>query len=507
MSIDSGPSGSPPEKALPLLPDASASEISRKTGSSHKRRARKQSTSSLRHTRGEQLASSASVIRTLSPAKGRRGCNTQDNGWRAHHNVRQNKVSMQSSDISSSDYSTVTNSEALFSPTSSCSRDYNFPAPVQAFPAKRAMKAPRGESRRAIKKRDLASSHAPIEEETECNTVSPPTQVVDGIDQFPLPPHSRSTSRASTARPRSTQRSQSATRRVSPRGRVNQILVWYCGIFAIPTLFLSLPRSLNPSLSWLSIPAVVSIIVAALVAMVGAGIHPVPGREISVTVDTSFYAAFISITNPVFAYTRHFMFFPLVSVMKNPRDAKKAAWCLQTVATTFYVLFAVVMYVYIGNTVASPAFSSLLVVWAKAARGLALPNLLIAGPLYNHTAAKIIFIRLFRGTVHVHDHMILGWTVWDLLVLLATGAAFVLAIGVPIFGYLIGIAAALFRILVYIRLSRRLLAFRCLPSEGRERRAEAQDVYDHCECADHSRGHIRLRCGTLRYHHRDCGCL
>ena len=269
------------------------------------------------------------------------------------------------------DYSTVTNSEALFSPTSSCSRDYNFPAPVQAFPAKRAMKAPRGESRRAIKKRDLASSHAPIEEETECNTVSPPTQVVDGIDQFPLPPHSRSTSRASTARPRSTQRSQSATRRVSPRGRVNQILVWYCGIFAIPTLFLSLPRSLNPSLSWLSIPAVVSIIVAALVAMVGAGIHPVPGREISVTVDTSFYAAFISITNPVFAYTRHFMFFPLVSVMKNPRDAKKAAWCLQTVATTFYVLFAVVMYVYIGNTVASPAFSSLLVVWAKAARGLA----------------------------------------------------------------------------------------------------------------------------------------
>ena len=221
-------------------------------------------------------------------------------------------------------------------------------------------------------------------------------------------------------------------------------LMWYCGIFAIPTLFLSLPRTLNLSLSWLSIPAVISIIVAAIVAMVGAGLHPVPDREISVTVNTSFYLAFVSITNPVFAYAGHFMFFPLVSEMKNPHDAKKAAWFLQTFATSFYVLFAIIMYIYIGNTVASPAFSSLPAVWAKAAWGLALPNLLIAGALYNHTAAKIIFIRLFRGTVHLHDHTVLGWSVWVALVLLATGAAFVLAIGVPIFGYLIGIAAALF---------------------------------------------------------------
>lgn len=221
-------------------------------------------------------------------------------------------------------------------------------------------------------------------------------------------------------------------------------LMWYCGIFAIPTFFLSLPRTLNLSLSWLSIPAVISIIIAALVAMVGAGLHPVPNRQTNVTVNTSFYLAFVSITNPVFAYAGHFMFFPLVSEMKKPHDAKKAAWFLQTFATTFYALFAIIMYIYIGNTVLSPAFSSLPPKWAKAAWGLALPNLLIAGALYNHTAAKIIFIRLFRDTVHLHDHTLLGWLVWTALVLLATAAAFVLAIGVPIFAYLIGIAAALF---------------------------------------------------------------
>jgi hypothetical protein len=79
-------------------------------------------------------------------------------------------------------------------------------------------------------------------------------------------------------------------------------LMWYVGIFAIPTLLLSLPRTLNQGLSWLSIPATISILVASIVAMVGAGKNPVPGRKVEATITTSFYAAFVSITNPVFAY-------------------------------------------------------------------------------------------------------------------------------------------------------------------------------------------------------------
>ena len=39
---------------------------------------------------------------------------------------------------------------------------------------------------------------------------------------------------------------------------------------------------------------------------------------------------------------------------------------------------------------------------------------------------------------------ILGWSVWILLIFLVNAAAFVLAVGVPIFNYLIGIAASLF---------------------------------------------------------------
>ena len=82
--------------------------------------------------------------------------------------------------------------------------------------------------------------------------------------------------------------------------------------------------------------------------------------------------------------------------------------------------------------------------WQKAAYGIALPNFLIAGALYAHTAGKLVFVRIFRHSRHLHSHTWLGWGVWIVLILLMNIAAFVLAVGVPIFNYLIGLAASLF---------------------------------------------------------------
>lgn len=217
----------------------------------------------------------------------------------------------------------------------------------------------------------------------------------------------------------------------------------YTGIFTIPVLVFSLPRTLD-RLSWLSILAVLSILLAGIVAMVGAGLNPVEGRTINIAKSSDFVTAFISITNPVFAYAGHFMFFILLSEMKDPRGAMKAAYTLQGFATSFYIVFAVVTYYFLGNDVASPSLSSLPSVWAKAAYGIAIPNFWISGSLYSHTAAKLVFVRMFRRSRHLHEHTILGWSVWAFLVLLANGAAFALATGVPIFNYFIGISASLF---------------------------------------------------------------
>lgn len=122
----------------------------------------------------------------------------------------------------------------------------------------------------------------------------------------------------------------------------------------------------------------------------------------------------------------------------------KAAYTLQGFATTYYAIFAGVTYGFIGSAVLSPSFSSLETAWAKAAYGIALPNLLIAGALYVHTASKIIFVRFFRHSRHLHDHTVLGWVVWVSLVAIFSAIAFVFAVGVPIFNYLIGITASLF---------------------------------------------------------------
>ena len=219
-------------------------------------------------------------------------------------------------------------------------------------------------------------------------------------------------------------------------------LMLYTGIFAIPTLLFALPRTLD-QLSWLSIPSVISILVAGIVGMVGAGIN-FPMANFDVVVTTDFTSAFISVTNPVFAYAGHFMFFILISEMKHPTHAMRAAWVLQIFATGFYVVFAVVLYIYVGADVKSPAFSSLPTNWQKAAYGIAIPNFLIAGSLYSHTAAKLLFVRFFRKSEHLHSHTLVGWGVWIILIALMNGAAFVLAVGVPIFNYLIGIAASLF---------------------------------------------------------------
>ncbi|KZS95871.1 hypothetical protein SISNIDRAFT_548020 [Sistotremastrum niveocremeum HHB9708] len=233
---------------------------------------------------------------------------------------------------------------------------------------------------------------------------------------------------------------QQALSTLSDNGLCAMVL---CLIFACAAFFVALPRTLD-KVSWLGLASVVLILIAGIVAMIGIGIHPTPGRTVQATVPQTFYEAFLAITNPVFAYAGHFMFFILISEMRRPQDAMKAAYCLQGFSTLFYVVFSVVLYVYAGSEVASPAFFSLPEKWAKAAFGIALGNFLLAAGLYSHTASKLIFVRFFRHSKHIHTHTVLGWSIWIGLCFITMAIAFVFSIAVPIFSYLIGITAALF---------------------------------------------------------------
>ncbi|KAG9952071.1 transmembrane amino acid transporter, partial [Aureobasidium melanogenum] len=218
----------------------------------------------------------------------------------------------------------------------------------------------------------------------------------------------------------------------------------YLGIWTCITFLFSVPRTFGGGLQGFSVAACISVLVATLVAMIGSGVEPAPNRVVVATAPNSFYTAFLAITNPVLAYARHFLFFTIISEMKVPRDSKKAAWALQVFSTVWYVVFAVVSYCYLGSTVQSPSFLSLSETWAKAAWGLFLPNILVAGALYNHFAAKIVFVRIFRGSRHLTENTVLGWCVWILLLAIVSACGFVLATGVPFFSYLGGIVASAF---------------------------------------------------------------
>ena len=86
------------------------------------------------------------------------------------------------------------------------------------------------------------------------------------------------------------------------------IMLW-TGIWAIPTLLLSLPRTFH-GLGWISIGSVLSITIAGIVGMVAAGISPTPDRAVPNAVSSNFDNAFGYVLNPVFSYAGHFMYAP-----------------------------------------------------------------------------------------------------------------------------------------------------------------------------------------------------
>jgi hypothetical protein len=60
--------------------------------------------------------------------------------------------------------------------------------------------------------------------------------------------------------------------------------------------------------------------------------------------------------------------------LKDPRDFPKALMLLQSVDVCLYILAAIVIYIYGGATVSSPALGSASPLVSKVAYGIALPT-------------------------------------------------------------------------------------------------------------------------------------
>jgi hypothetical protein len=112
---------------------------------------------------------------------------------------------------------------------------------------------------------------------------------------------------------------------------------------------------------------------------------------------------------------------------------------LQVVDTSLYIVTAMVIYRYAGPDVASPALSSAGPLMKKVAYGLAIPTVVIAGVVFGHVACKYIYVRIFRGSAHMHQNSFLAIGTWVAIALSVWVVAWVIAESIPVFNELLSL--------------------------------------------------------------------
>lgn len=212
-------------------------------------------------------------------------------------------------------------------------------------------------------------------------------------------------------------------------------------VFAV----LSLPRTMKFA-SYMSIASFLSIFTAVMMTMVDVGIErPIGSTSIAVARQVPFTSGFMAVTNIAIAFCGHSCYFGVMAEFKHPEDWPKALAMLQLCDTMLYLVSAIVIYVYVGPDVPSPALNSAAsMVVRKAIWGVAIPTIVIAGVIYGHIAAKYVFARIFKGSKHAVLRTKLSTTVWWAVTAAVWALALVIAESIPVFNALLSLICALF---------------------------------------------------------------
>ncbi|KAK4943616.1 hypothetical protein LTR10_016911 [Elasticomyces elasticus] len=137
------------------------------------------------------------------------------------------------------------------------------------------------------------------------------------------------------------------------------------------------------------------------------------------------------------------MYLPVISEMRKPRDYRKACILAGILVGAMYLTFSLVIYRWCGQWLATPAFGSAGTLFKKISYGIALPGLVIGVGIYQHVAAKLIFVRILRNSSHLQANTAVHWTTWLGSNLILGVLGFIVAEAVPILNYLLGLAGSL----------------------------------------------------------------
>ena len=227
-------------------------------------------------------------------------------------------------------------------------------------------------------------------------------------------------------------------------------LVW-SAISAIILFVLALP----PSFAEFAILGYVdfaSIIIAIGICIIATGVEaakktgglsavewsvwPPPG--------VSFYEAFLSTTNIIFAYSFAVCQFSFMSEMHTPKHYVKSIWALGIAEIFIYTLTGSLVYAFVGNDIASPALLSSGFTISRIAFGVALPVIFISGSINTTVVCRFIIGRVFKNSPIKYTNTFMGWVVWISACAIVTLIAWVIAQAVPFFNDLLGIISSLF---------------------------------------------------------------
>ena len=136
-------------------------------------------------------------------------------------------------------------------------------------------------------------------------------------------------------------------------------------------------------------------------------------------------------------------FIPVIAEMKRPNEFRKALYLCMSFVTASYLAFALVVYAWCGQWIASPALGSAGGTVKKVAYGVGLIGLIVSACLYLHVAAKYAFVRILRGSRHLQSNSLIHWGTWLGCVVGLSSIAFILAEAIPIFNYLVALTGSL----------------------------------------------------------------
>lgn len=136
-------------------------------------------------------------------------------------------------------------------------------------------------------------------------------------------------------------------------------------------------------------------------------------------------------------------FLPVISEMKNPRDYRKALYICMGLVLCMYLSFSLVVYRWTGQWVANPSLGSAGGTIKKVSYGVGLIGLAVSGCVYQHVAAKYLFVRILRNTRHLQSNTVIHWGTWLGCSIGLGIVAFILAESIAIFNYLLSLVGSI----------------------------------------------------------------